>query len=231
MQPSADPVLWHYTLGLHLPDILRSGVLRPGATVPGEWPAVWFSFRRGWEPAAGTGLPPSEEETRRTLEVWATHGLKAALESRPKRSPAELGGLVRIGVRPRAAPFTWDAFVRLGGIPPSGAQARVTLDRALGSDPADWRVSLLPVPASEWIAIEGRAGVRAGESWEPIATGRTRREHGLVTRVPRAPYCVKISVPSGGAKGPLSSRTYPRADMHAVKSPESVTCELRPTPA
>jgi hypothetical protein len=175
---SRRDLVWHYTAGNRLPTIVRSGVLRPGVTVRGEWPAVWFSRRRDWDPAVGlTGLAPEipREMALRAAAMWLSHGPRAAialLYSLPGRalSPRDVGGLVRIGVAPQTAPFTWDAFVRLGGVAPLDAQVRTAYDGELGSNPEDWQISLVPVPAAAWLAVEWRSGTRAGERWGPIAT-------------------------------------------------------------
>lgn len=138
-------LVWHYTVGRHLPAILRSGVLRPTRSkLNDEWFAVWFSTLRDWDPAVGLA------------------GLTV-------RTPEEAGGLARIGVEPETAPVTWDGFVRMGGISRLGADLRVSVDVARGSDPRFWRLSLLPVPATKWRAVEWRSGVREGERWEPVA--------------------------------------------------------------
>lgn len=143
-------LVWHYTVGVHLPAILRSGVLRPTRSrFNDEWFAVWFSTLRDWDPAAGLA------------------GLTA-------RTPEEAGGIARIGVDPETAPVTWDGFVRMGGISPLGASMRVSVDVARGSDPKNWRVSLLPVPAAKWRAVEWRSGMREGERWEPVDVSATK---------------------------------------------------------
>lgn len=138
-------LVWHYTVGERLPEILRSGVLRPTRSrLNDEWFAVWFSTLRDWDPAVGLA------------------GLTA-------RTPEEAGGLARIGVAPETAPVTWERFVSMGGISKVGANLRVFVDVERGSDPQLWRLSLLPVPAEKWRAVEWRSGMRKGERWEPVA--------------------------------------------------------------
>jgi hypothetical protein len=171
-------IAWHYTSGVNLRAILRSGVLLPsaiGSERTGDLPAVWFSMRRDWDPAVGLAfeMPESlraeakaavEEHLaggRNVLEWWAAVGPTLTLD--------EIGGMARVGVAPEAAPYSWQDFVRLGGIEPPRAAAREWADRSAGSNPDDWRVSLVPVPSARWIAVEWRSGMRPGERWETVA--------------------------------------------------------------
>lgn len=179
------PILWHYTVGASLPDILRSGELRPsGGGRVGELPAVWFSLRQGWDP--GVGLGTLAERLRITPEMAAAidgaldgvssiEGLRdparraalvRALEG-PVIWPAELGGLARIGVEPESVPLTWGDFVSAGGLDASVAEIQEAIDRERGCSHDEWRFSPVPVPADKWIAIEWRSGTREGERWEP----------------------------------------------------------------
>jgi hypothetical protein len=168
-------VIWHYTSGEALRAILASGVLRPGPAnmrVPGEVPAVWFTKRGDWDPAVGLGKSPSEDEVRETVAAVLQHGARAAVEHLRRTAGssaafwAENGGLARIGVDGSTAPFTWEDFVRAGFVPPRDAYMREMMDVAAGSDPGDWRASIVPVPAEKWLAIETRSGTRPGERWE-----------------------------------------------------------------
>lgn len=172
---SPASVAWHYTSGDRLQAILRSGVLRPtaaGSWGPAERPAVWFSRRRDWDPATNLGRTASAEEIDRVNAACRRGGVRAAVEASQEYarfSPVDVGGIARIGVAPETAPYTWQDFVRMSGVPASHAEAREDLDRRNGSDPADWRVSFAPVPSAEWLRVEWRSGVRPGERWEPVS--------------------------------------------------------------
>jgi hypothetical protein len=137
---------------MNLTAILRSGVLRVSRPkivrgIVVEHPAVWFSLRRDWDPAVGFG--------------WTGPDAFVLV--------SDVGGVARIGVAPETAPYTFDDYVRIGGLHPRAVSMRLAEDRdRLGSNPDDWRVSLDPVPASKWLRVEWRSGVRPGERWEPV---------------------------------------------------------------
>lgn len=192
-------MIWHYTPGCFLPAILRSGVLMPSSGGRlGELPAVWFSFRRDWDPGAGMGplvasFLPDEELAARVLSAIETErirrrdpvaspaerlqdpGYRAAVARamRVRVSPNALGGLARIGVDPADAPLTWRAFVDLGGGAPEAVALQEAIDRANGCDPDEWRASLEPIPSSRWLRVERRSGRRTGERWEPATQQST----------------------------------------------------------
>ena len=169
-------VLWHYTPGKRLDAILRSRVLRVshlGSRETGEVPAVWFSLRQDWDPAVGGGTKPSGKERSafkdKIHDGGVAHAIRWANRAGPEVAARDLGGLARIGVPLDVAPHTWDDFVRLGGISRMHAWARHVIDRELGSNPEDWRLSFVDVPATKWISVERRSGTRRGERWEPVA--------------------------------------------------------------
>jgi hypothetical protein len=169
-------IAWHYTAGHHLPEILRSGALYPAGRDGYEPDAVWFSLRRDWDPAVGLGVQQPSDATAEAVARWISGGgARAAVahlaSSVPRVSPASLGGVGRIGVRPDAL-LTWEEYVRLCRLPPWYARMRVELDSALGSNPPDWRISVSPVPAREWIAVQHRSGTATGERWEPVQAER-----------------------------------------------------------
>src|SRR5438876_3022989 len=58
-EEAAPGTLLHYTSQRALRAILRSGVLRPHRTLPGDRVALlWFSSNNRWEPASGRPLCP-----------------------------------------------------------------------------------------------------------------------------------------------------------------------------
>lgn len=174
-------VVWHYCPGDTLRAIVRSGAIMPTAgkdagRAPHDRPAVWFTLRRDWDPAVAMGgfAPPSSDVERALRRGGVSEVMKLA----PVVQPGEVGGLGRIGVSPSVAPMTWPEFIRSGHIDPAFAKITETLDREAGSNPDDWRVSLDPVPASKWIAVEVRSGERKGERWEPLPARGRRMSHG-----------------------------------------------------
>jgi len=65
---------WHYTIGQHLINILKTGALLPTDVLiqSNELPALWFSLNQAWEPTASKAMITSDgifvgltkEETR-----------------------------------------------------------------------------------------------------------------------------------------------------------------------
>lgn len=108
------------------------------------------------------------EHARRGVEALMRRGPEGLREHQVRVSPADLGGLARIGVAPESVPLAWRDLLARGLLDPVYARAQEAVDRALGSNPADWRVSLQPVPSSKWLRVEWRSGVRPGERWEPV---------------------------------------------------------------
>jgi len=133
-----------------------------------ECPAAWFTLRRDWDPATALMADPSPQQLAAGISAWREAGTAAVLAHLPPLDPRECGGLARVGVAPETVPLRWDDFVRQDVIDPHLAWAREAMDRESGSNPDEWRVSLEPVPASKWLAIEVRSGTREGERWEPL---------------------------------------------------------------
>jgi hypothetical protein len=52
-----ENLLWHYTIGYHLPEIIRTGAILPSIEfVPAtERPVVWFSSNQEWEHSCDRG--------------------------------------------------------------------------------------------------------------------------------------------------------------------------------
>ena len=161
-------LIWHYTTGKNLKEILRAGVLLPSKADG----VVWFSQRQDWDPATGAGAPPpSDEAAYKAALAYQRRGPEAAAKTLDAHQEAmslkEVGGLARIGVSPSTAPLDYAEFVRKGGHHPGLARVTQDIDGARGSDPADWRLAVEPVPAQRWEAIEVRSGAVPGERWKP----------------------------------------------------------------
>jgi hypothetical protein len=133
--------LYHYTTRECLKLIQADGQIRQVSEfVPaGEKPAVWFSFEPEWEETANKPVAdPQGQLTRGTKET--THALA--------------GGLVRIAVKPEAAPIDWTQYKKLSGISADNARSVFNAALSCGMSVKNWRSSFEPVPESEWISIE-----------------------------------------------------------------------------
>lgn len=169
--------LWHYTTGKHLRGILETGAILPNAT-PGldgkriEVPAVWFTYSDDWEPGTGAGTQATPDRVFRAAAGFLKDGEEGLRRAMPHPSPREVGMLARIRVAPEVAPLTWRDFVNQGLFDPSTAPVQQAVDRALGADQDEWRASLEAVPASKWLAIEVRSGVKGRDNkWRPLRPG------------------------------------------------------------
>ena len=144
-------MLWHYTVGIRLEDILASGVIRlaNGFVEKGERPVVWFSASNAWEETANKGAIDSETGEFRNLSRQETHDY--------------CDGLVRIGVAPETAPYGWSQFVELSGVSLQTANALKKVAHKQGSQVSQWFVSFEPVPKDKWLCIEAWDG----SQWKP----------------------------------------------------------------
>ena len=148
-------MLWHYTIGRCLVQILRDGYIRPArAGVPaGERPIVWFSQHRDWEPTACKDVR-GPDGTRRTLT---------------KEEMQEMDALIRIGVERETAPHDWRALKQLSGMSPKMAQGLQRSALQQGARPGDWRGTFENVPQAEWLAVE----VLLDERWQSFPAADT----------------------------------------------------------
>jgi len=143
---------WHYTVGLKMEQILRSGVLLPATAGVPDWerPAVWFSTNRVWEQTANKMYFDARGVrhlgTKQTTEKYAH-------------------GLYRIGVAKETAPHDWATFRKLSGIKRMQARLLEKSARKAGASSEQWRVSFEPVPASMWVAVERWNGA----AWVPAS--------------------------------------------------------------
>jgi hypothetical protein len=144
-------MIWHYTVKQRLDLILSDRLIRPAiryVDLEKEKPVVWFSSNQIWEETANkmwrdsSGLHPLNKEQ--------THNLA--------------GGLARIGVSPETAPHTWSDFKRLSGVESEKAQELYQAAITLGGTPSEWFVSLEPVSAEKWLAVE----LYDGANWIPL---------------------------------------------------------------
>jgi hypothetical protein len=177
-------ILWHYTSGKALPGILHDGVIR----VSRRDGVVWFSRRRDWDPATGAGamFKPTDPIIQEAVIAYQRGGAKAVRELERRKGISGQGipgGMVRVGVAPETAPMTWPEYARAAGL--KGMDVRITeeLDREIGSNPGDWRLSPVPVHSDKWLTIETRPGKGPNERWETYRApmrGPQGRLHGAL---------------------------------------------------
>jgi len=145
---------------------VRDGVIKPAtAYVPiGEHPIVWFSTAPVWEETANKRLL-KPDGTVVNLDRDGTY--------------ARGGGLVRIGVAPETAPYTWGILKVKSRMKPKMAEGLVKAARRCGAKPSEWRGTFDPVPREKWIAVE----VWDGTKWvsielnAPNADGERNQSH------------------------------------------------------
>ncbi len=146
--PVAETNLWHYTTDEKLPLTLQSKEIKL-ADVPfstGERPAAWFSTNPIWEATCNKGWQSKTTGEIRTLTKEETAN--------------KCKGLVRIKVKPDAAPYDFERFKRKSKISKALAKGLEIRAYQLDSNPKQWRVSFKPVPQSEWLGVEVWDGVK-----------------------------------------------------------------------
>jgi hypothetical protein len=128
--------LFHYTTGLKLKRILKTGYITPAAAnvEPYEKPVAWFSTQEQWEPTA-TKVPIS--------------GRQGQIETAKAQS-----GLVRITVPGTCAPYVFPQLPLIAGTKPSVCIGLLIAGLELGSDPDTWRFTPTPVPTALFREVE-----------------------------------------------------------------------------
>ncbi len=158
-------LVWHYTYGHHIEEILATGTLLPPARVASlveeahnghgtreyesDKKMLLFSSNPYWEPAS----------YRAIME----NGVPVELH---QRSDYEKRGLkiIRFGVD-RSILKPWVKLKRLAHMPKGMAQSLEDLAYKLGSNPYDWWGTLFPVPRAEWQTVE----VLESDTWEQVS--------------------------------------------------------------
>ncbi len=130
------PVVFHYTTGLKLKQIINSGCIRPStAQVPAhEKPVAWFSTSPDWEPTA-TKCP-----------VAGKPGQLIAAKAQ--------GGLVRITVPGSVAPYGIQQLPKIAGTSLGAYTGLILSGLELGADPGAWRFTPTPVPTALFREVE-----------------------------------------------------------------------------
>jgi hypothetical protein len=147
-------LVWHYTNGLVIDDILSDGVIKlatAGVQRP-ERPAAWFSTNPTWDASANRGNMTLK---KREYQPGVIHvNLSKDIEETPF-DPAKMDevfkGRFRIGVIAEAASHGWESFKKLSGMDKAVARA---LERTKYGDPTEWRASFQPVERKQWRTVE-----------------------------------------------------------------------------
>ena len=138
LPPGPDPpdVIYHYTTGLKLEHIINSGHIQPTAAKiePHEKPIAWFSTQDQWEPTASK------------VPITGMAGQIATAQAQ--------GGLVRITVPGRCAPYVFQQLPLIAGTKPIVCIGLLSAGLELGSDPDTWRVTPTPVPTALFREVE-----------------------------------------------------------------------------
>ncbi len=134
--PDPPQVLYHYTTGTKLKQIINTGCIRPStAHVPAhEKPVAWFSTSSQWEPTA----------TKVSIPGKMGQVLTAKAQS----------GLVRITVPGACAPYTFPQLPLIAGTSPSACIGLLLSGLELGADPTSWRFTTSPVPTALFREVE-----------------------------------------------------------------------------
>lgn len=171
-------IIWHYTNGLVIGDILASGVIKLAqAGVPkSERAAAWFSTNPVWDASANRANMKFAGKGK--LASGPTKlNLDDLVESNfdPEVMDKVCGGRFRIGVVAEAAPHSWESFKKLSGIAPEmvrvfetvcevsteadperGKWGRTLPGNQDRGNPREWWASFQPVPRKMWRTCEKR---------------------------------------------------------------------------
>ncbi len=132
---------WSYLRRAGLSTILEEGLIRSenqNAVRPPERPVAWFSLNSEWEAMAYFGTAPVQGEFEVSRELAGEVG----------------GGLARIGIDVRNAPYWIDDLRRVAGASQESMEHRIRTGEMVGANPWDWRFTPRDVPASLWTHVE-----------------------------------------------------------------------------
>jgi hypothetical protein len=130
------PVVFHYTTGLKLRQIIKSGDIKPSTAhvPPIEKPVAWFSTSPEWEPTA----------TKVSIPGKAGQVATAKAQS----------GLVRITVPTSCAPYRLQQLPKIAGTALHAYTGLLLAGLELGADPGAWRFTPTPVPTALFREVE-----------------------------------------------------------------------------
>jgi hypothetical protein len=132
---------FHYTVSAYLGSILESRAIKPATafTPIKRHRAVWLSSNPVWEQTANK-LVRSDGGKIRKLDMAGT---------------AEIGGgLVRIEVDPKAAPYSFRDYIRRAKVSKKIEAALISAAVGMGADPAEWYVRFTAVKIEDWLDVE-----------------------------------------------------------------------------
>ena len=134
--PDPPEVIYHYTTGLKLKQIINSGAIKPTTAKiePNEKPVAWFSTSPVWEPTATKCPVPGKLGQLITAKAQ--------------------NGLVRITVPASVAPHTFQDLPAVAGTSPQACIGLLLAGLELGADPSAWRFTPTPVPTALFREIE-----------------------------------------------------------------------------
>ncbi len=133
---------FHYTQKRHLDHIIRDGFIRKSdyGFRKKRQQAVWVSTNQEWEPTAKCIVAHPDNELDVEKRKCDTHFLG--------------GGLVRIEVEDKSAPFNWKQYVKNCKMSGEFKRMMEFTGKELGGNPQEWYVSFKPITSEDWLAIE-----------------------------------------------------------------------------
>jgi hypothetical protein len=148
-------MLYHYTVGIRLRQILESGFLEPArAGVPAnERPILWLTRKETWEPTANKAAV-DEKGRVRSLSTAETEKL--------------CGGLFRIGIADNVRGIhDFPRITRESHQYPAMTRALVKTAKEVGSQPeTDWFGTFFPVPLENFLVVDKWDG----QGWFTLST-------------------------------------------------------------
>jgi hypothetical protein len=132
---------YHYTVGNFLSQIIHDGEIKLATACcrKKREHAVWVSTSEFWEETANKDFKVSDG---------------SIIYGDREMTHFKGGGLARIEVKPKAAPFNWISYVRKSKIPGKLKRGLVAVAKDIGSNASDWYVSYKPIRRDDWVSIE-----------------------------------------------------------------------------
>ena len=140
-------LVWHYTYGDVLPQIMADGFLRRTDRYIGlgEKPILWFSTNQFWEETFFKGQVQDDGSVE---DLGFAAMINAGIV------------LYRIGVAPETVPLTWADLKEMS----REASGLVRSAREWHANPREWRGTFDRVPRDKWLAVE----VQQKGRWVPF---------------------------------------------------------------
>ena len=148
-------IAWHYTIGLKLPLIRESGVLRPtdACIPPDERPVCWFSTAAHWEQTAAKMRPCTPDEYRgpKAKDMFPDPLSGRWLRRCNMQETAEIGeGLYRFGL-PASELIRWPEVGKLAGIRAKMRGSLMKTGRLQGAEPPQWYGTFKEIPLAKMV--------------------------------------------------------------------------------